>query len=182
MSLQEFPLSKAYTFIEPGPVVLVSTKQQEKANVMTISWLTVTDFTPRFALCTGPWNFSFQALRETGECVLNIPTVDLMETVVQIGDCSGREVDKFQRFQLATQPAKIVQAPLLSRCLAAIECQVLHYREADDLFILKGVAAWYDHEHTDKRTFHAQGDGSFILDGERVNLRHLMADKLPPGI
>jgi flavin reductase (DIM6/NTAB) family NADH-FMN oxidoreductase RutF len=41
-----FPLSKVYGLLEPGPVVLVTTAQKGRANVMTLSWLTMMDFEP----------------------------------------------------------------------------------------------------------------------------------------
>ena len=62
--MKSLPLAEAFTLIEPGPVVLVTTKSGAKDNVMTISWMMVVDFTPRFAITTGPWNHSFAALRE----------------------------------------------------------------------------------------------------------------------
>ena len=70
-------ISKAFTLIEPGPVVLVTTNDGKKNNIMTISWTMVLDFTPAFAITTGEWNYSFAALRKTKECVISIPTVGL---------------------------------------------------------------------------------------------------------
>ncbi len=46
----QLKLSKAFTLIESGPVVLVTTNDGKKNNIMTISWTTVMDFTPQFAL------------------------------------------------------------------------------------------------------------------------------------
>jgi Flavin reductase like domain len=67
--MRQLKLSKVFTFIEPGPVVLVTTSDGSKNNVMTISWTMVVDFTPVFAITTGAWNHSFAALQRTGECV-----------------------------------------------------------------------------------------------------------------
>ncbi len=66
-------LSKAFTLIEPGPVVLVTTHDGRKDNVMTITWTMVLDFSASFAITTGPWNYSYAALRQTRECVISIP-------------------------------------------------------------------------------------------------------------
>jgi hypothetical protein len=51
-------LSKAFTLIGRGPVVLVTTTDGGRDNVMTISWTMVLAFTPVFAITTGEWNFS----------------------------------------------------------------------------------------------------------------------------
>ncbi|QAT49341.1 flavin reductase family protein [Caproiciproducens sp. NJN-50] len=182
MPMTELPLEKAFMLIEPGPVMLVTTRDHERNNIMTITWHMVMDFTPKIALTTGPWNYSFQALTHTGECVLAVPAIDLAEKAVSIGDCSGCEVDKFEKFGLTPLPAASVHAPLISECLACVECRVTDYLESQGIFVLQGVKAWIDRERKERRTFHANGDGTFVVDGETVNLRGLMEDKLPPGV
>lgn len=149
---------------------------------MTLSWHMVMDFTPRIALTTGPWNYSFRTLRNTGECVLAVPTVDLAEKTIEIGDCSGEKVDKFKKFSLTPLPGAEVKAPLITECLACLECRVEDYLEPHGIFILRGVHAWLDRDRKERRTFHANGDGTFTADGETFSLREKMADKLPPGV
>lgn len=182
MSLTQLAIERAFMLIEPGPVLLVTTNEGGRNNVMTVSWHMVTDFTPRIALTTGPWNYSFHALRHTGECVLAVPTVDLAETAVRIGDCSGAQVDKFREFGLTPLPAARVKAPLIAECLACLECCVEDYLEEPGIFLLKGIEAWIDPDREERRTFHANGDGTFVADGDTLNLRSLMEDKLPPGV
>ena len=75
-------LSKVFTLMESGPVVLVTTHDGQKDNIMTISWTMVMEFTPVFAITTGEWNHSFAALRKYKECVIAIPTVDMLDKVV----------------------------------------------------------------------------------------------------
>ena len=133
--MDDLPISKAFTLIEPGPVILVTTNDGHKDNLMTISWTMVLDFTPRFAITTGAWNYSYAALTKTKECVIAIPTVDLLDTVVGVGTCSGKDTDKFEKFGLTRVKAKHVRAPLIAECLANIECRV-----AD---IVKRHASWY---------------------------------------
>lgn len=180
--MEILPIEKAFMLIEPGPVILVTTHDRGRDNIMVISWHMVMDFTPRIALRTGPWNYSFQALRHTKECVLSIPTIDLAEKVIGIGDCSGADTDKFKRFELTPLPAAEVDAPLISECLANIECHVADYLEAQGIFILDGLRVWIDKVRKERRTFHANGDGTFVVDGNVISLRSLMEDKLPPGV
>ena len=174
--MRDFPLDRAFTFFEPGPVLLVVTSIGGKPNVMTSSWTTTLGFTPIIGVALGPWNHSYHAMMETGECVLSIPTVDMMETVVDIGNCSGDSVDKFKRFSLTPLKAEKVTAPLIGESLANIECIVREKPTSNGLylFVLEGVKAWSNPDRNEKRTFHAKGDGTFIIDGETVNLRHKM--------
>ena len=180
--MQALNLSKAFTLIEPGPVVLVTTHDGKKNNIMTISWTMVMDFTPVFAITTGEWNHSFAALRKQRECVIAIPTVDLLDTVVGIGTCSGADTDKFAKFKLTPVPAKLVRPPLIKECLANIECKVIDIVEKHNIVVLEAVAAYIDSDRQEQRTVHAVGDGSFIVDGRKIDRKKMMAAKLPPGV
>jgi flavin reductase (DIM6/NTAB) family NADH-FMN oxidoreductase RutF len=181
-TMRSLLLSKAFTLIESGPVVLVSTNDGKKNNIMTISWTMVLDFTPRFAITTGEWNYSFRALERTRECVIAIPTVDLLDKVVGIGTCSGKDTDKFVQFELTPMPGRVVKAPLIKECLANIECRVVDIVRKHNIVVLEAVAAHVASSRREKRTVHAVGDGTFIVDGWRLNRRKQMASKVPPGL
>ena len=180
--MRPMKLSKAFTLLEPGPVVLVTTSDGRKHNVMTISWTMVVDFTPQFAMTTGEWNYSFKALRNTRECVIAIPTVDMLDKVVGIGTCSGADTDKFARFKLTPIPAKVVKAPLIKECMANIECRVVDIVRRHSIVVLEGVAAHSAPGRRVARTVHAVGDGTFVADGRRLDRRRLMASKVPAGV
>lgn len=180
--MRQMKLSKAFTLMESGPVVLVTTCDGTKNNIMTISWTMVVDFVPQFAIVTGAWNHSFAALRKKRECVIAVPTVDMLDRVVGIGTCSGSDTDKFDRFGLTPEPGKIVKAPLIKECLANIECKVIDIVGKHNIIVLEGVAAYMNPARKEKRTLHAVGDGTFIADGERFDRRKMMAAKLPPGV
>lgn len=180
--MKELPLHKAFTLIEPGPVTLVTTAHKGKHNIMTISWHMVMDFTPRFALLTGPWNYSYEALTKSKECVIGIPTIDLLDTVISVGTSTGSETDKFNEFGLTSANATHVKAPLIRECYANIECRVVDYIERHNLFILEAAKAWIDAERIEKRIFHYRGDGTFVADGRTYQRRKRMKDKLAPGV
>ena len=180
--MRELKLSKAFTLMEPGPVVLVTTHDGRKSNIMAISWTMVLDFDPVFAITTGEWNYSFAALRRTKECVIAIPAVDLLDKVVGIGTCSGVDTDKFAEFELTPVPGKVVKAPLIKECLANIECKVVDIVRKHNIVVLQGVAAYVNPARKEKRTVHAVGDGTFIVDGRRIDRRKTMASKIPAGV
>lgn len=175
--MQELPAANAYRLLEPGPIVLVTTSQNGKANVMTMGFHMMIQHAPPLIGCViGPWDHSYGALRATGECVLAIPTVDLAEVVVDIGNCSGEDIDKFARFGLTPQPATNVAAPLIKECLANIECAVTDTRLVDQysLFILEAKRIWMDTDRKERRTLHHRGDGSFTADGDVLDLSERM--------
>jgi len=180
--MRPLKLSRAFTLLEPGPVVLVTTRNGSKNNVMTISWTMVLDFTPLFAITTGEWNYSFGALLAAKECVVAIPTVDLLDCVVGIGTCSGADTDKFSRFKLTAVAGERVKAPLIKECAANIECKVVDTIDKHNIVVLEGVAAHVDPTRKEQRRIHAVGDGTFIVDGRKLDRRRMMADKLPADL
>ena len=180
--MRQLTMSKAFTLMESGPVVLVTTHDGQKDNIMTVSWTMVMDFTPVFAITTGEWNHSFAALRKNKECVIAIPTVDLLDKVVGIGTCSGTDTDKFAKFKLTPVRGKVVAAPLIKECLANIECKVIDIIKRHNIVVLEGVAAYIDAARREKRTVHAVGDGTFIVDGRKLDRRKLMTAKIPCGV
>lgn len=182
MPLDPLPLSRAFTLVEPGPVILVTTHDGTRPNIMTVSWTMVRSFNAEFALTTGSWNHSWTALCDSRECVLSIPTADIIDTVVGIGMCSGADTDKFARFGLTALPAHHVRAPLIKECLANIECRVEEIIERLDLVLLRGIAAHIDAARTEIRLLHAVGDGTFTADGERFDRRAAMRANLPDGL
>jgi flavin reductase (DIM6/NTAB) family NADH-FMN oxidoreductase RutF len=149
---------------------------------MTISWTMVLDFTPMLAITTGEWNYSFAALEATRECVIAVPAADMLDTVVGIGTCSGADTDKFEKFRLTARRGKVVKAPLVEECLANIECRVVDMIARHNIVVLEGVAAQIDSKRKEKRMLHAVGDGTFIVDGRRLDRRKQMASKLPAGL
>lgn len=180
--MRRLRLSKAFTLIESGPVVLVTTRDGEKANIMTISWTMVVDFTPVFAMTTGKWNYSFAALRKTRECVIAVPAVDMLDAVVGIGTCSGADTDKFVEFGLTPVPARFVRPPLIKECIANIECRVIDLVRRHNIVVVEAVEAYTDASRREKRMIHAVGDGRFIVDGRKLDRRKMMASKIPEGV
>lgn len=171
---KSFPLAKVYTLLEPGPVVLVTTAHKGRANVMTLSWLTMMDFEPPLVgLVMSDRNYSFAALKATQECVINIPTVELAEKVVAVGNRSGRKIDKFAVFGLTPRPAKLVTPPLIDECYASLECRVVDTRMVTryGLFVLEVVKAWKDAKRKHPRMLHHVGMGRFVVDGKIIALR-----------
>ena len=175
--LTAIPLSRVFCLIEPGPVVLVTTADKGRANIMTMSWHMMMEFEPPLIGCVvSPANYSFAALRKTRECVIAIPAVDLIGKVVDIGNCSGKDVDKFETFRLTPMPAGEVKPPLIAECLANLECRVVDTSRVGKyaLFILEVVKAWANPGRKQRRTVHANGDGTFVVNGRTLNLKKKM--------
>jgi flavin reductase (DIM6/NTAB) family NADH-FMN oxidoreductase RutF len=175
--MRALPLSKVYQLLEPGPVVLLTTARKGRANVMTMSWHMLVDFEPPLVACVvSNANHSFAALRATRECVIAIPAVALGPKVAGVGNCSGRDVDKFAAFGLTAVPATRVAPPLLAECFANLECRVADTSRVNKygMFVLEVVQAWIDPKQKHPKTLHHQGYGRFVVDGEAIRLKSRM--------
>jgi flavin reductase (DIM6/NTAB) family NADH-FMN oxidoreductase RutF len=103
------------------------------------------DFEPPIVGCViSNRDYTFSILKQTKECVINIPTVELAAKVVGCGNTSGRDVDKSKVLQLTPAPASLVKAPLIDECYANLECKVVDARMVTkyNFFILQVQKAW----------------------------------------
>jgi flavin reductase (DIM6/NTAB) family NADH-FMN oxidoreductase RutF len=173
MAKRALPLAKVYGLLESGPVVLISVAGREGANIMTQSWHTMMEFEPPLVGCViSARNYSFDILRRTRECVINIPTLELAGQVVKCGNTSGEEIDKFAACGLTPAPAGLVKAPLIAECYANLECRIYDSRMVNkyNFFVLEVVKAWIDPKVKNPRTLHHRGMGAFMVAGETVRL------------
>jgi flavin reductase (DIM6/NTAB) family NADH-FMN oxidoreductase RutF len=169
-----YPLAKVYRLLESGPVVLLTTARGDKANIMPMSWHTMIDFEPPLVGCVvSNRNHTFNVLRTTRQCVINIPTVNLAAQAVACGNVSGKKVDKFTTFGLTAVPGSRVAAPLIKECFANLECKVVDARLATqyNLFILEVVKAWIDPSEKTPRTIHHRGHGNFMVAGRTIKIK-----------
>jgi flavin reductase (DIM6/NTAB) family NADH-FMN oxidoreductase RutF len=173
MARTTLALSRVYRLLEPGPVVLVTTANRLRANVMTLSWHMMMEFEPPLVGCVlSSQNYSFSLLMESRQCVINIPTRELARKVVACGNVSGRRCDKFTRIGLTPLPAKCVLPPLIRECFANLECRVVDTRLVGryNMFVLEVVKAWLDRAIARPRTIHHMGRGTFMVAGEVIRL------------
>ncbi len=177
MAKKSFPLSKVYSLLEPGPVVMVTTARQGRPNIMTMSWHMMIEFEPPLVGCIiSNRNYSFDLLKATNECVINIPAVEIAEKVVGCGNTSGAKIDKFKKFGLTPNPAVKVGAPLIDECYANLECLVVDTKMVDEycLFILEVVKAWINPAAKNPQTIHHLGKGNFMVAGKKIKLKSKM--------
>lgn len=172
--MKSFPLAKVYQLLEPGPVVLLTTVNKGRPNVMAMSWHMMVEFTPPLLACiVSSGNYSFSGLRARRECTIAIPSAKLARQVVQAGNVSGADTDKFKLCGLTPLPAARVAPPLVKECFANLECRIADSRLVSryNLFVLEVLSGWIDPTQKNPRTLHHHGYGRFAVDGPIVKLR-----------
>ena len=171
---RDFPTDQIRRFLEPGPIVLVSSAWKKQRNIMTMGWHMVMGFEPSLLACY-IWeeNHSFELIKRSKQCVINLPTVDLVDTVVGIGNCSGSDTDKFATFGLTARKASRVEAPLIAECHSNFECRLHDGNQIGKhgLFIWQVVKAHVAITPKIPRTLHYRGEGKFMLSGADISRR-----------
>lgn len=178
---EDYPVDDVRRFLEPGPVVWVSTAGPERPNVMTMGWHMVMEFTPSLVGCViARGNYSHALLREQGDCVINLPSSTLVDTVVAVGNCSGADTDKFAAFGLTAEPAEKVSAPLIAECFASLECRVADDSWVDkyDMFVLEVLKAHVAPLKKMPETVHYTGSGRFQLSGRTISRRAMFQPEM----
>jgi len=170
----DFPVAKIRRYLEPGPIVLVTSAWRGKSNIMTMGWHTVMEFQPsRIGCYIFRGNHSFDMIRRSRQCVINIPTADMVNVVVGVGNSTGESIDKFEQFKLTAQPGEKVAVPLIGECYANFECRLADAGliRKYSFFIWEVVKAHVAPTPKYPRTLHYTGDGVFMVSGEHLNLR-----------
>jgi flavin reductase (DIM6/NTAB) family NADH-FMN oxidoreductase RutF len=168
----DYPLPDIRRHLETGPVVLVSSAWCGKTDIMTMGWHMMMQFSPALFGCyIWEGNHSFEMIRHAKECVINVPTLELIEQVVGIGNSTGAELDKFAEFGLTPIAAEMVRAPLVKECYANFECRLSDDSLVDSrgLFIWEVVKAHVASSPKNPQTLHYRGNGEFMVAGASIS-------------
>jgi len=169
-------ITTAYRLLHPMHTVLVScVGKAAKPNVTTLAWAMPTSIEPPLlAISVAPTRHSHTLIEESGEFVVNIPTLEILQAVYACGSLTGRSFDKFKKTNLTPMPAKKVKAPAIRECIAHLECKVDSKFTTGDhtVFVGKILEAYADMgvftESYDlkkaRMLFHAGGNNFAILD------------------
>jgi flavin reductase (DIM6/NTAB) family NADH-FMN oxidoreductase RutF len=141
---------------------------------MTLGWHMVMETEPSLWGCY-IWDedHTRKLVARSRECVVNVPTLDLIDIVVDIGNSSGADIDKFAKFGLTTRKASKVGAPLIDECYASFECRLHDSRlvRRYSLFIWEIVAAHVAASPANPRTIHYRGSGEFRVAERSISRR-----------
>ena len=187
-TMRAVPLPKAYRLLNHGPTVLVSAAHGGQRNVMAAAWNMALDFEPcKVSVVIDKSTWTRELIEASGRFALNVPARGIASEVLAIGNTSGRNldrtryVDKFAAFGLDTFAGADPALPLVTGCVAWLECTLIpepHNQQRYDLFIGEVTAAWADSRvfanghwtygadtPTELQTLHYVAGGTFLTVG-----------------
>jgi flavin reductase (DIM6/NTAB) family NADH-FMN oxidoreductase RutF len=173
---KDYPVEKIRRFLEPGPVILLSSAHKGRRDIMTMGWHMVMMDEPSLVGCfIWDQNYSYGLVRRSKECVINVPTVDLVDAVIGVGNSHAPDVDKFEEFGLTAVAATKVGAPLIAECHSNFECKLIDTSliKRYSLFVFEVVKAHVAKSPRYPTTVHYRGDGVFMVSGRNVSYRRL---------
>jgi len=141
-------IASAYRLLHPMHIVLIScVGKAGKPNITTVAWAMPTSINPPLlAISLAPGRHSHTLIEESGEFIVNIPTMEILQAVYACGSLTGRSFDKFKKTSLTQMPAKKVKAPAIRECIAHLECEVDGQLTTGDhtIFVGKILEAYAD--------------------------------------
>jgi flavin reductase (DIM6/NTAB) family NADH-FMN oxidoreductase RutF len=169
---KNLPVTKTRRFLEPGPIVLISSAHRDERNIMTLGWHMMLEY-DRVGCFIWDQNHSFSLIRSSKQCVINVPTFGMIDTVIGIGNTHGGKGDKFAEFGLTPGEASRVDAPLITECYANFECKLIDGSQINkySLFIFQVVKAHVAKSPRYPQTVHYRGDGVFMVSGRNLSYR-----------
>lgn len=138
---------KAGTMLAPVPPALISCGTIDKPNVMTAAWTGIICTEPTLVYVSiRPSRYSHELIRQTGEFVINVPTVALAKAVDLCGVKSGRNVDKFKLTGMTAASCEKVSAPQIVEAPISLECKVKEITSCGthDMFLAEVLAVDVD--------------------------------------
>ncbi|MGX6508468.1 flavin reductase family protein [Rhodococcus sp. SJ-2] len=126
--------------IVPRPIAWVSTASADGvANVAPYSFFTVTSTSPPVVQFTSVGRKdSLRNIEETGEFVINVASVPLMDQVNASSAPFAHDVDEFAAVGLDAEPSERVRPPRVAQSPASIECTLHRVIEVGDSFVVMG--------------------------------------------
>ena len=182
---KEVSLDKATRLINHGPVILVSSLCGERLDITPVAWhMPVSKKPPIIVLEIDEGHFIYECIMNTGDFAVNIPSFALLEKVVAIGSCSGRDVDKFKEMGFLREDSRKIRSPRIKEAMAVMECVLIK----DDYLLDKYNMVMGEVKHAEAsedafddhwlirddgtRTVHHLGDRIFCVpDGRVMDLR-----------
>jgi flavin reductase (DIM6/NTAB) family NADH-FMN oxidoreductase RutF len=115
---------KKNLFCLPWTQTILGTTLKGKINFMALDWVTRVNFSPpMLGICVNKQNATNEAILDTKEFSVNVPSVDMMEITDYTGLVSGKQVDKSGLFEVFYGELK--KAPMINNCPITMECKVV---------------------------------------------------------
>lgn len=145
MEFTDLDLNSFYRVLAPRPTIIVTTRSPKgEVNAAPFSFtMPVSTNPPLLAFASVPSHHTFKNLEATGDLVVNIPSLEILNKLWVTGENLPEGVNELKKADLTELESKIVSPPRIAECIAHFECQVKCAKECGDhiLVVSEVVAA-----------------------------------------
>ncbi len=143
-----------FNYHYPMLPAIVTARHEGKANAMAAAWHVPFSFTPPlYGVILSPKRHTCKLILASKEFGVNFMPLERAQLVAAVGGSTGAEVDKFQKFNILTDPPLKTSVPILKDAYAAYELRLAEQHTFGDHALLVGeiVAVHFSQEaFTDK--------------------------------
>ena len=170
---------KPGNMLYPIPAVMVSCKDQNQSNIITVAWAgTICSSPAMVSVSIRKERYSYDMIKNSGEFVINLVTKELVKQADYCGVKSGRDVDKFIETKLTPLKGNRVGAPIIGESPVSLECIVKDIIPlgTHDMFLGEVVSVAVDKKYMDTTgKFHLNKSGLIVYShGEYYGLGELL--------
>lgn len=129
----------------PIPPALIGCGNEKESNIITLAWVGVVNSSPPMISAAIRSNrHSHAIILETGEFTINLPNKDQVSVADGCGTLSGRDINKFEYYNLTAEKGTLENAPMIGECPVSMECTVENTLElgSHTLFIGRLVSTY----------------------------------------
>jgi len=145
---------KPGTFIYPLPVVMVTSGDMNKNNIITVAWTGIINTDkPMCYISVRKERYSHDIISRNKEFAINLTNKNLAFATDWCGVKSGAKVDKFKEMHLTKEKAKFVKCPLIKESPVSIECKVTEIKKmgSHDMFMAEILSIDADEKYIDDK-------------------------------
>ncbi|MFC1984281.1 flavin reductase family protein [Chloroflexota bacterium] len=158
----------------PRVAIIVTAQAKGKANAMAVAWhLFISNNPPLYGASIAPKRFTYKLIADSKEFGVNFLPLEMAELVASVGGSSGREIDKFQKFNIALDKPVKTAVPILKDAYAAYECKLVDDKLHGDHRLLVGeivAVHWLEEAFTPGETLDSDKTNPVLYLGQDVYL------------
>jgi len=140
----------------PEQIVIATAKDKKgKANPVTLGWTMIASGQPpMMAIAVYEGHYSIETIRHSKSFTISFPSDEMADAAMFFGKHSGRNTDKFAKFDCPHSKASKINSVLLDDAVANFECTLVWEKQAGDHIIFIGqIEAAHINTEPKKRLF-----------------------------
>lgn len=144
------------SYLDPRSVVLITSRYEDKDNVMPIDWHIPLSYSPKlYGISLEKKNYSYELIMKSNVFAVNFMGSEFEKQILETGRMSGSGTDKYELTGLKKINGKTLNVPVLEDSLGYIECKVKQTVEAGDHVLIIGDVKYENFKRLDtKQMYH----------------------------